>query len=130
MYVVCVRMGSMQAYMYVHTCITCVCVYVTFRVHDVYVSGYAIKSCHFRVYVCMHCIYLLGCTGWQELDSVSLVSQDATRQEDGVLLGIIGHEGDQALNLLYCESMFGSPLAVTIEPLSLIPKRESWPSHS
>ena len=60
--------------------------------------------------------YLLGCTGWQELDSVSLVSRDATRQEDGVLLGIIGHEGDQALNLVYCESMFGAPLAVAMSP--------------
>ena len=63
----------------------------------------------------MHCVYLLGCTGWQELDSVSLVSRDVTRQEDGVLLGIIGHEGDQALHLLYCESMFGSPLAVAMK---------------
>ena len=59
--------------------------------------------------------YLFGCTGWQELDSVSFVSRDATRQEDGVLLGI-GHEGDQALNLVYCESMFGAPLAVAMNP--------------
>ena len=103
----------MQAYTYVHTYVACVCV---FRIHDVYVSGYAIKSCHFRVYVCMHCVYLLGCTEWQELDSISLVSQDTTRQEDGVLLGIIGHEGDQALYLLYCESVFGSPLAVAMNP--------------
>lgn len=61
-------------------------------------------------------MYLLGCTGWQELDSISLVSRNTTRQEDSVSFSIVGHEGDQALDLLYCEGMLGSPLTVSVHP--------------
>ena len=41
-------------------------------------------------------VYLLGCTGWQELDSISLISGNTIREEDSVLLSIVVQKGDQA----------------------------------
>ena len=62
------------------------------------------------------CMYLLCCTRWQELDGITLISRDATRQENGILFCIVGHEGDQTLNLIDCECMFGPSPAVAMDP--------------
>ena len=50
----CAHGQYVSIHVHAHMYISRVGVYVTFCVHDVYVSGYTIKSCHFRVYVCMH----------------------------------------------------------------------------
>ena len=72
-------------------------------------------SFYVMVSVCK-CMYLLCCTRWQELDGITLISRDATRQENGILFCIVGHEGDQTLNLIDCECMFGPSPAVAMDP--------------
>ena len=61
-------------------------------------------------------IFLLCCTRCQEVDGITLISWDATRQENGTLFCIVGHEGDQTLNLINCECMFGPSPAVSMDP--------------
>ena len=61
-------------------------------------------------------MYLLCCARWQELDGISLVSGDTTRQEDGVFLCVVVHEGDQALDLVYSKSMLGPSFTVAMNP--------------
>ena len=61
-------------------------------------------------------VYLLGCTGWQELDGISFISGNTTREEDSVLLSIVVQKGDQAFDLLYSEGMLRLPLAIAMHP--------------
>ena len=75
------------------------------------------------LYVCFYvmvsvckCMYLLCCTRWQELDGITLISRDVTRQENGILFCIVGHEGNQTLNFIDCECMFGPSPAVAMYP--------------
>ena len=83
--------------------------YVCTRVHT-----YCVCFCLMvTVYECM---YLLCCIRWQELDGITLISRDATRQENGILFCIVGHEGDQTLNLINCECIFGPSPAVAMDP--------------
>ena len=61
-------------------------------------------------------LYLLGCTGWQQLYGISLVSRNTTREEDSIFLSIIVEKSDQVLDLLYSEGMLWFSLAVAMHP--------------
>ena len=62
------------------------------------------------------CVYLLGSTGWQELEGISLISGYTSREEDGIFLSVVAEKRDQAFDFLYSEGMLRLPLDIPMYP--------------
>ena len=94
---------SMCVYMCVHVrtcsseCVLVVCVRV--RVCT-YLGGVCMCVYACVTSECTCIVYLLGCTGWKELNGVTFVSGDTTREQDSILLSIIIEKSHQAFYLL------------------------------
>ena len=65
-------------------------------------------------YVQVMVFYLLCGAGWQKLYVILFVTQYSSREEDGMLFGVVCDKGDKVLYHVKCQSVFGFPLGVAM----------------